>query len=153
MVPPSSSTIRAFGSLLFRFSNGVSLKPPNSFTLHLADDFIFLEDQSSTFGSYYVDFSSTDELFVKEEHCTERTWPSSLREYSLGIVGKRKSASIISQPEEIFWTEMSAILCAIGPFQNGQTRGSCNWWSGTRKLRDLVTPPEASSLNGSHVND
>ncbi|KAL2547947.1 Uncharacterized protein Fot_09477 [Forsythia ovata] len=34
MVSPSSSTIRAFGSLLFRFSNGVSLKPPNSFTLH-----------------------------------------------------------------------------------------------------------------------
>ncbi|KAL2548419.1 putative transcriptional regulatory protein [Forsythia ovata] len=34
MVSPSSSTIRAFGSLLFRFSIGVSLKPPNSFTLH-----------------------------------------------------------------------------------------------------------------------
>ncbi|KAL2473907.1 Delta(24)-sterol reductase [Forsythia ovata] len=34
MVSPSSLTIRAFGSLLFRFSNGVSLKPPNSFTLH-----------------------------------------------------------------------------------------------------------------------
>ncbi|CAI9773121.1 unnamed protein product [Fraxinus pennsylvanica] len=30
---PSSSTIRAFGSLLLRFSNGVSLKPSNSFTL------------------------------------------------------------------------------------------------------------------------
>ncbi|KAL2528915.1 Protein RST1 [Forsythia ovata] len=75
---------------------------------------LWFQDQSSTFGSYYIDFSSIDELFVKEEHCTERTWPSSLREYSLGIVGKCKSASIISQPEEIFWTEMPAILCAIG---------------------------------------
>ncbi|CAA2984160.1 probable transcriptional regulatory protein At2g25830 [Olea europaea var. sylvestris] len=34
MVSPSSSTIRAFGSLLSRFSNGVSLKPSNSFTIH-----------------------------------------------------------------------------------------------------------------------
>ncbi|KAI3474914.1 hypothetical protein Pfo_030225 [Paulownia fortunei] len=84
---------------------------------------MWFEDQLSLHGSFYVNRFSDGEIHDNEEHCELKTWTSSVREYCLGIVGKQKSTSTISQSEEIFLTEMPLILCAVASvFLLHQTR-------------------------------
>lgn len=63
-----------------------------------------LQGQLSLHGSFYVNRFSDGEVYANEGHCELKTWTSSVREYSLGITGKRKSTSTVSQSEESFLT-------------------------------------------------
>ncbi|KAL0450695.1 UNVERIFIED_CONTAM: protein RST1, partial [Sesamum latifolium] len=70
-------------------------------------------DQFSLHGLVYVNLFPDCGVYGTEEHCQLKAWASSVREYYLGIIGKQKSTSTISQSEEIFLTEMPVILCAV----------------------------------------
>ncbi|KAL8475410.1 hypothetical protein ACS0TY_028171 [Phlomoides rotata] len=89
-------TIATPGHIVFRFLRNVWFK-----------------DQLSSGGLYYVNRLSVGEVDANESHSEPKTWISSIKEYSLEITGKRKSASKVSHSEEFFLTEMPMILSSV----------------------------------------
>ncbi|XP_011098433.1 protein RST1 [Sesamum indicum] len=90
----------------------LSVTAPGSITFRFLRN-LWFEDQLSLHGLVYVNLFSDGGVYGTEEHCQLKAWASSVREYYLGIIGKQKSRSTISQSEEIFLTEMPVILCAV----------------------------------------
>uniref|UniRef100_A0A2P2K6W6 Protein RST1 isoform X1 n=1 Tax=Rhizophora mucronata TaxID=61149 RepID=A0A2P2K6W6_RHIMU len=70
---------------------------------------LWFQEQST----FFISLSSGIKADVKGMHNDQETWASQLREYSLQIIGRRKSSQPLSHSEVTFCTEMAPFLSAV----------------------------------------
>ncbi|XP_058102922.1 protein RST1 isoform X2 [Magnolia sinica] len=90
-----------------------TVSKPESITFRLLHH-LWSKDQSSLSNSYFLKLvcNGMSESECKRRHGEQNSWVSQLREYSLMIAGRQKSA-LISQCQENLLTGMPLLLCAI----------------------------------------
>ncbi|XP_073296090.1 protein RST1 [Primulina huaijiensis] len=74
---------------------------------------LWFEDKSLSLGLVYINLFSNRKAYTNEEQNRLKTWSSSVREYCVGIIEKRKQSATIAHSGGSFLTEMPLVLCAI----------------------------------------
>ncbi|KAL6960557.1 hypothetical protein U1Q18_038320 [Sarracenia purpurea var. burkii] len=74
---------------------------------------LWSQDQPLLSCFFFLKFASNDGTDFNNMHNIPKTWTSLMREYTLWIVGRRKSSRPISESQEIFLAEMPLLLSAV----------------------------------------